>query len=84
LVVEIQNSGTHWMEPRDLHVTQMARQINPPRGQGISSPHGPHPTGGANVVMADGTVKFLDTKALTADQIEGLLTIAGGEQVKTP
>jgi len=79
LVVEIANSGIHWIEPRDLHVTQMARQINPPRGQGISSAHGPHPPGGANVVMVDGTVKFLDAKLLTADQIEGLLTIAGGE-----
>jgi hypothetical protein len=81
LVVEIANSGIHWMEPRDMHVTQMARQVNPPRGQGISSPH---PTGGANAVMADGTVKFLDAKSLTPDQIEGLLTIAGGEQVTVP
>jgi hypothetical protein len=84
LVVEIANSGIHWMEPRDLHVTQMARQINPPRGQGISSSHGPRPTGGANVVMVDGTVKFLDAKSLTPDQIEAMLTIAGGEKVATP
>lgn len=84
LVVEIAGSGIHWMEPRDLHVTQMARQINPPRGQGISSAHGPHPPGGANVVMVDGTLKFLDAKSLTADQVEGLLTIAGGEKVKAP
>ena len=84
LVVEVANSGIHWMEPRDLHVTQMARQINPPRGQGISSSHGPRPTGGANVVMVDGTVKFLDAKSLTPDQIEAMLTIAGGEKVATP
>ena len=78
LVVEVVNSGIHWMEPRDLHVTQMARQINPPRGQGISSLHGPHPPGGANAVMVDGTVKFLDADQ-TADQIEAMLTIAGDE-----
>ena len=79
LVVEIHNSGIHWMEPRDLHVTQMSRTINPSRGQGISSLHGPHPPGGANVVMVDGTVKFLDAASLTTDQIEAMLTIAGGE-----
>jgi hypothetical protein len=32
----------------------------------------------------DGTLKFLDAKSLTADQVEGLLTIAGGEKVKAP
>jgi hypothetical protein len=81
LVVEVAGSGIHWMEPRDLHVTQIARQINPPRGQGVSSRH---PPGGANVVMADGTVKFLDAKSLTADQIEAMVTIAGGETVAVP
>jgi uncharacterized protein DUF1559 len=80
LVVEVANSGIRWLEPRDLHVTQMARQINAPRGQGISSPH---PTGGANVVMVDGTLRFLDAR-LTPDQLEGLLTIAGGEKVAVP
>ncbi|HUE74218.1 MAG TPA: DUF1559 domain-containing protein [Pirellulaceae bacterium] len=80
LVVEVANSGIHWMEPRDLHVTQMDPQVNPSRGQGISSKH----RGGANVVMVDGTVEFLDAKLLTADQIEAMLTIAGGEKVKTP
>jgi hypothetical protein len=31
LVVEIKNSGIHWMEPRDLHVTQMNPRINSSR-----------------------------------------------------
>ena len=39
LVVEIANSGIHWMEPRDLHLVQMAPTINPKSGQGISSRH---------------------------------------------
>jgi prepilin-type processing-associated H-X9-DG protein len=55
LVVEVHNSGIHWMEPRDLHVSQMATVINPIHGQGISSAH----PGGAQVGMADGAVRFL-------------------------
>src|SRR5262249_38706201 len=39
LVVELANSGIHWMEPRDLHVNQMPMAVNAQRGQGISSPH---------------------------------------------
>lgn len=50
LIVEVHNSGIHWMEPRDLHIGQMAMSINPKAGQGISSPH----AGGANVMFADG------------------------------
>lgn len=55
LVVEVHNSGIHWMEPRDLHVLQMAPGVNPAAGQGISSSH-PH---GAQAGYADGAVKFL-------------------------
>lgn len=54
-VVEVKNSGIHWMEPRDLHVTQMAMQINSKRGQGISSEH----PAGPQVVTADGMVRIL-------------------------
>lgn len=66
LVVEIENSGVHWAEPRDLYVGQMATVINPATRQGISSAH----HGGANVLFADGHVEFLpdstDPKALAA------------------
>jgi prepilin-type processing-associated H-X9-DG protein len=80
LVVEVQNSGIHWMEPRDLHVTQMAPGINPVKGQGISSKH----RGGANVVMADGSVKYLDAEKLTAEDVQSLLTIDGNEPPPIP
>jgi hypothetical protein len=61
LVVEVHDSGIHWMEPRDFHVSQMAQTINAPHGQGISSEH----TRSANVVKADGAVRYLsnDTPA---------------------
>lgn len=75
-LVEVANSGIHWMEPRDLHVNQMAPTINPTAGQGISSRH----KGGAIGLMADGSVRFLSEK-LPAETIRGLLTIQGGEAI---
>ena len=75
-LVEVANSGIHWMEPRDLHVGQMAPTINPKAGQGISSRH----KGGAIGLLADGSVRFLSEK-LTAETIRGLLTIKGGETI---
>jgi hypothetical protein len=74
LVVEVQNSGIHWMEPRDLHVTQMAPQVNPRRGQGISSKHLPGP----QVLTADGAVRILSPKT-EPDTLRKLLTIDDGE-----
>ena len=79
LVVEIKNSGIHWMEPRDLHVTQMNPRINPPRGQGISSLH----KGCAHAAAADGRVTTL-SEQLSANEVAGLLTIDGGEPMPTP
>lgn len=76
LVVEIANSGIHWLEPRDLHVSQMSRTINGKSGQGISSMH---PLG-ACVVFADGRGRYLSNET-PATTIEALLTIRGGETV---
>ena len=76
LVVEVHDSGIHWTEPRDLHVTQMARGINSPRGQGISSLH----QGGAHAVMADGSVQFLSDK-IPPSTVHKMLSIDGGERV---
>jgi prepilin-type processing-associated H-X9-DG protein len=73
LVAEIHNSGIHWMEPRDLHVLQMAPTISPTAGQGISSDH-PH---GANVVYADGSTRWLpDT--IPADVLRSWININDG------
>jgi type II secretory pathway pseudopilin PulG len=63
LVVEVHDSGIHWMEPRDLHVTQVAPTINPGGGQGISSPH----EGGAYVLRAEGSVPFFSDKMPAED-----------------
>lgn len=83
LIVEVQNSGIHWMEPRDLDASQMPLAINakPVKGvsPGISSGH----RGVALVALADGSILTLsdDTPPAT---VRAMLTIAGGEQVTPP
>ncbi|HEY2250622.1 MAG TPA: DUF1559 domain-containing protein [Planctomycetaceae bacterium] len=76
LIVEVANSRIHWMEPRDLHVVQMAPTINAKFGQGISSLH----TGGAHALLADGSVRFISEQT-TAELIRALLTVHGKEKI---
>lgn len=73
-IVEVADSGVHWMEPRDLHVLQMSPTINGKSGQGPSSRH----HAGAYHLLADGAVRFA-TEDLPAQTIQTLLTIKGGE-----
>ncbi len=80
LVVEVADSGIAWSEPRDLHVLQMAPEINAPAGQGVSSKH----PGGAQVLFADGSVRFMagadsPQPGLDPKTIHDALTISGGE-----
>lgn len=79
LLVEIRNGGIGWFEPRDLHVAQMARAINPKQGQGLSSAH----VRGVNVGFADGSAQYLPDD-LPAKHLKGMLTIDGGEKVELP
>ncbi len=72
-VVEVANSGIPWIEPRDLHVVQMAPTINSKSGQGISSRH----VGGANALMADGSVRFISENLSAADLLAWLTARAG-------
>ena len=68
MVVEVANSGIHWMEPRDLSLGEMSMAINDSAGPGISSHH----VGGAFVMLDNGTVSFLDESA-TRERIKGML-----------
>jgi len=74
LIVDVADSGIHWMEPRDLHIVQMAPTINSSSGQGISSPH----TGGAFVLLGDGSAKFVP-ESLTPEDLRAWLTPNGGD-----
>jgi len=76
VLVEIASSGMIILEPRDLELDQLPLQINPPAGKGISSHH----SGGAHVLMADGSVRFLPDD-LPAEVLRAMLTINGGEEI---
>jgi prepilin-type processing-associated H-X9-DG protein len=76
LIVEVANSGIHWMEPRDLDASKMPLTVNARSGLGISSAH----PGGAAVGFADGRVKYLSDQT-PAKTIAAILTIRGGEKI---
>ena len=76
LVVEVVSSGIHWMEPRDLHVTQMAGTINAATGQGIGSAH----EGGAHAAFGDGSVRFL-SEQIAAEELRRLRERNDGEKL---
>lgn len=85
MVVEMADSGIHWMEPRDLDAATMAVSVNPNGGLGISSLHR-HPGWrrqrlGANVALADGSVLFLPT-SIPESKVRTLITASGGEPVE--
>jgi prepilin-type processing-associated H-X9-DG protein len=69
LLVEVQNSGIQWSEPRDLSYVDAIRGINPKDGIGISSRHKGE---GAQIVFADGSVRFLSNN-FPADNFPALL-----------
>lgn len=71
LVVEIANSGIHWMEPRDIELAKLPLAINSSAGRCISSPH----KDGAHVALASGDVQFLPNST-QARSIQELLTRA--------
>ena len=75
LVVEIVDSGIHWLEPRDLTLEDLPLAINPKSGKGISSRH----VGGACVCFADGSVHFLPND-LAADTLRKMIIINDGER----
>lgn len=56
MVVESEDSGINWLEPRDFNLGHASRGINSKFGRGISSHHGK----GANVALADGNIQFLE------------------------
>jgi hypothetical protein len=77
-IVEVKNSGIHWMEPRDLDFQTLTLRINPPGTTvGLSSPH----HDGCHASCCDGHVVYLpnDTPPAT---LRAFLTRDGGEDKK--
>lgn len=79
LLVEVESSGIHWMEPRDLDLSSLNLAVNSPSGTSISSGH---PIG-AHVAYADGRVKFISNNT-PSKTLRALLTRSGGETVNLP
>ncbi len=83
LLVEVADSNINWMEPRDLTIDEALQGINATidgkhaKGMSISSYH----PGGANVMLADGNLRFLPDGTSPA-LLKALLTIDGGEDMK--
>jgi hypothetical protein len=73
MLVEVADSGVHWMEPRDLTVEEFlaAADGNP----GFTSNHGE-----LHVMFVDGSDRFLSRK-LDRETLMALFTLAGGEEV---
>jgi prepilin-type processing-associated H-X9-DG protein len=75
LIVEAPHANIPWTEPRDLDFAELSMIVN----SGANSPHSDHP-GGVQVLMADGSVRFL-SKSISQQDLRALLTKAGGEVV---
>jgi prepilin-type processing-associated H-X9-DG protein len=84
LLVEVADSGIHWMEPRDLDIDQMPLAINPPHVEGNSGPCiSSHHPGGANAAFADGSVRFLPNN-LSPETLRSILNAFGKRQPPLP
>jgi len=77
LIVEVANSGIHWMEPRDLDITKITPTGEPLERLGISSNH-PKVVG---ALFGDGSVQCFDKDKMTMEQLQALLSRDGGEEV---
>ena len=76
LVVEVTGTGINWMEPRDLTLEEFSYRINDRSGKGIGSFH----PGGAMVVLADGSTRFL-SQSLDPETLRRLVLRNDGQAV---
>jgi len=78
-VVEVSESGVHWMEPRDLLIDRMNFGINQSAGVGIRSRH---PVG-ANVSFGDGHVATLPVET-APENVKSMLVRDDGGPTEVP
>lgn len=76
LVVEVRDASIPWLAPDDLSFDDGLVVPSNLSGRRASSPH----TGGANVLMGDGTVRFIKLD-INREIWRALLTRAGGEEI---
>ena len=75
VVVEVRNSGVHWMQPGDFDIRTMPRTINAADGRGISSRY----PGGFHVLFADLEVWFLSDK-VPFETLKRFFTLEGAKR----
>jgi hypothetical protein len=74
LIVEVRNSGVHWMQPGDFDIRTMPKTINAPDGKGISGVL----ARGFHVGFADAQVWYLSNK-VPFDDLSKFFTIEGAK-----
>lgn len=79
IVAEIADSDIFWSEPRDLSIDEISFKINDRSKPSISSHH----VRGAMVLLADGSVEFLD-ESTDPDELNAMLTGSGSEGAGPP
>jgi prepilin-type processing-associated H-X9-DG protein len=75
MVVEVCNSGVPWMSPTDLSLDAMQMKVN----GGPTEIRSQHP-GGANVALADGSVRFI-ANSIPPETLRALATRNDGAVV---
>jgi hypothetical protein len=88
ILVEVENSGIHWMEPRDLEFDTMSFQINDPTGNSIRGNHRfekgklfwKRKIPCVNAATCDGSARSLP-HSIDETTLKALLTIDGKEPV---
>lgn len=75
LVVEVRDSGIHWMAPGDLDIRTMPRAIKAADGQGISSRY----PGGFHVLLADWRIWFV-SQDVPFEKLEKFFTVEGARK----
>jgi len=76
LAIEVGGSGIPWTEPRDLTVEEAVTFITNPSASRFMQVH----PGGINVLMADGSVRFIG-ETIDAEMLRALLTKGDGQAV---
>lgn len=78
LVTEVKNSTFNWAAPQDIEFAKSSFVIN-----GAANDIGSNNATGCNVLMGDGSVRFLKTQT-PAGTVRSMVTKAGGEIVNIP
>jgi prepilin-type processing-associated H-X9-DG protein len=76
LAIEVSASGIHWMEPRDVTVEEAVAYITNPTASGDRHAH----PGGVNVLLGDGSVRFLP-ESIDPQTLRSLMTRDDGQAI---